>query len=94
MGGKEQTGWLQSKSKLSFFQNRFKQLKDARARRSGHHQSKQQVKKSKIPAVNNKAIADMPTTPAYMQDPFNQTRKEKHGLWKGLVGFITCTGEH
>lgn len=36
----------------------------------------------------------MPTTPAYMQDPFNQTRKEKHGLWKGLVGFITCTGEH
>ena len=40
----------------------------------------------------------MPTAPEYvpLQDPFNQQqkerRKEKHGFWKNLTHFITCTG--
>ncbi|KAG1138222.1 hypothetical protein G6F37_010680 [Rhizopus arrhizus] len=88
------------------WENRFKQLKDARARKSGHHQSKRQAnKKTKVPAVANnpldnkhKSTTDMPTAPEYvpLQDPFNQQqkerRKEKHGFWKNLTHFITCTG--
>lgn len=38
----------------------------------------------------------MPVAPAYvpLQDPFGQQkeRREKHGFWKSLVSFVTCSG--
>lgn len=44
----------------------------------------------------HRSTTDMPVAPAYvpLQDPFSQQkeRKEKHGFWKSLVSFITCSG--
>jgi len=86
-------------------------LKEARARRSGHHHQSQpkhqnsrrtrtptahdRSKPSAIQANNN----EMPSVPAYvpLNDPKKSNakeRKEKHGFWKNVVGFITCTGSH
>ncbi|KAI8334153.1 kinase-like domain-containing protein [Choanephora cucurbitarum] len=83
------------------WENRFKQLKEARARRSGqyqqpkaHHNSKRTKAAANTPAATSKQI--MPTTPAYV--PLNdQTRppKEKRGFWKNVVRFLTCSdGQH
>ncbi|CAO3690447.1 unnamed protein product [Rhizopus stolonifer] len=66
------------------WENRFKQLKDARARRSG-----QQQKKTKTPDTPANDLPVAPYVP--LQDPSNQ-KKEKHGFWKNVVSFVTCTG--
>jgi casein kinase 1 len=92
------------------WENRFRQLKEARARRSGHHQTRHQSKRTRTPANNNNINTNahdqvtpvvrhnrdetMPTVPAY--EPLNDPiRKEKRGVWKSFVGFITCSnGQH
>ncbi|KAI8383001.1 kinase-like domain-containing protein [Blakeslea trispora] len=81
------------------WENRFKQLKEARARRSGHyqpqpkahHNSKRTKAATNTPTTTNKQI--MPSTPAYV--PLNdhtKPQKEKRGFWKSVVGFLTCSG--
>ncbi|KAI9266035.1 kinase-like domain-containing protein [Sporodiniella umbellata] len=60
------------------WESRFRQLKDARIRKSTHrHLSKPRV------------IENMPITPTYIQDIPKQTRAP-HGFWKSLLQFITC----
>lgn len=90
------------------WENRFKQLKEARARRSAHHQShptNKQSKRTRTPAQqqqqqNHKSPTNnMPNVPGYV--PLSNSaskptkhKKEKHSVWKNIVGFITCTGGH
>ncbi|CAO3628211.1 Casein kinase I 2 [Mucor bainieri] len=93
------------------WENRFKQLKEARARRSGHHHQSQpkhqNSRRTRTPTAHDRSKPtaiqannnDMPSVPAYvpLNDPKKSNakeRKEKHGFWKNVVGFITCTGSH
>lgn len=69
-------------------------MKEARARRSGHHQTRHQSKRTRTPAVQDQPAVPhhqtMPPAPAYqpLNDPVT---KEKRGVWKNFVGFITCS---
>ncbi|KAI9356719.1 kinase-like domain-containing protein [Pilaira anomala] len=80
------------------WENRFKQLREARNRRSNthhHQQPKQQnSKRIKTPVAVNKSTTDMPTTPAYvpLNDPSKPHKHKERGFWKNLVRFITCNG--
>jgi casein kinase 1 len=64
------------------WENRFKQLKEARARRSNHHQQHQQQQQMKhqnskrTRTPNNSKPVDMPNTPAYV--PLNNTKNDHH----------------
>ncbi|KAI8982504.1 kinase-like domain-containing protein [Pilobolus umbonatus] len=85
------------------WEQRYRQLRESRARKSGHHHQSQpkhqNSRRAKTPANPahdpTRSPADMPTAPAYMplhdSNKPHKDRKEKHGFWRGIVSFVTCS---
>lgn len=83
-------------------------MREARARRSAHHHQSQpkhqNSRRTRTPTAQDRSKPtaihttnnDIPSVPAYvpLNDPKKSNAKEKHSIWKNVVGFITCTGSH